>query len=167
MSQPRFVSRHIRPDDDLRRFRSGRTELDEWLRESALHAEAMRSGRTWVWTRDGAIAAYYTLAGHVLEREQLPGKLARDSPNRIPAVIIAKLALHEDLHGRRLGGVLLADASRRIVAATDVVAARLVVVEAIDDAAAAFYEHFGCRRIEGVRRLVQKVSDIAADFLPT
>lgn len=164
MSRVAFVSRHIQADDDLSSFRSGKADLDEWLRRSAQHAEAMRSGRTWVWTRGGIVVAYYTLAGHVLERQQLPGKLARGSPDRIPAVIVAKLALGQELHGRGLGGVLLADASKRILAATDVVAARFVVVDAIDEDAATFYKHFGYRRIAVTNRLVRKVSDLAADF---
>ena len=164
MNRPEFVSRHLRPDDDLTSFSSGRTELDLWLRKSAHHAETMRTGRTWVWTRDWKIVAYYTLAGHLLERQQLPAKVAHGSPNRIPAVIIAKLALSKDLHGQGLGGLLLADALRRIIAATDVVAARLVVVDAIDEAAAQFYERFGFSQVPGTDRLVRKVSDIAADF---
>jgi GNAT superfamily N-acetyltransferase len=164
VSRPEFVSRRLRADDDLDGFRGSRPELDEWLRQSARHAEAMRSGRTWVWTQSGHVVAYYTLAGHVLERDRLSGKLGRGSPDRIPAVIIAKLALAKELQGRGLGGVLLADASQRILVATDIVAARFVVVDAVDDEAASFYEHFGYRRIAGANRLVRKVGDLAVDF---
>lgn len=46
--------------------------------------------------------------------------------------------------------------------ATKVVAARFVVVDAIDDEAARFYEHYGFRAIPGTMRLVQKLSDVAA-----
>ena len=164
MNRPEFVSRHLRSDDDLTSFSSGRTELDLWLRESAHHAEAMRTGRTWVWTRDRAVVAYYTLAGHLLERQPLPAKVARGSPSLIPAVIVAKLALSRDLHGQGLGGLLLADALRRIISATDVVAARLVVVDAIDEGAGRFYERFGFSWVPATNRLVRKVSDIAADL---
>src|SRR5271166_1295577 len=122
----------------------------------------MRTGRSWVWVRQGSVVAYFRLAGHVLEKEPLPRGLGRSSPDRIPAVLIARLALQRDLHGQGLGGVLLADASSRIVAATDIVAARFVVVDAIDDAATAFYAHFGFQAIPGSSRLVRKVSDLAA-----
>jgi GNAT superfamily N-acetyltransferase len=124
----------------------------------------MRSGRTWAWIQGDAVVAYYTLAGHVIEREALPENLGRGSPDRIPAVLIARLALHQSLHGRGLGGVLLADASRRIVAVTDIVAARFAVVDAIDDGAGHFYEHYGYRLVPGTRRLVRKVSDLARDL---
>ncbi len=46
--------------------------------------------------------------------------------------------------------------------ATEVVAARFVVVDAIDQGAHGFYLHHGFREIPGFMRLVQKISDIAA-----
>ena len=70
--------------------------------------------------------------------------------------------MDKTLHGQGLGGALLADALSRIVAATQIVAARFVVVDAIDDTAHRFYEHHGFRPIPDAMRLVQKVSDIAA-----
>ena len=165
MSDAEFVSRHLHPDDNLTSFSSDQPSLDEWLRRSAFHAESIRSGRTWVWTQNGLVVAYFTLAGHVIERSQdLPGGVGRGSPDRIPAVLIARLALHRDLHGHGLGGALLADASRRIVDATDIVAARFVVVDAISDEAASFYTHYGYRPIPGTRRLVRKISDLANDL---
>ena len=164
MNGAEFVSRHLHPDDDLTSFNSGEPSLDEWLRRSALHAEAIRSGRTWIWTHAGSVVGYFTLAGHIIDRQSLPHQVGRGSPDRIPAVLLARLALHRDLHGHGMGGALLADASQRIVAATDVVAARFVVVDAINDAAASFYAHFGYRAIPGTRRLVRKISDLANDL---
>jgi GNAT superfamily N-acetyltransferase len=99
-----------------------------------------------------------------LEREVLPRSLGRGSPDRIPAGLIARLALHQDLHGRGLGGVLLADASSRIVAATDIVAARFAVVDAIDERAANFYTHYGYRPVPGTMRLLRKISDLVHDL---
>ena len=145
MSDVEFVSRHLSDNDDLDSFRCGQPDLDEWLRRFAPHGEGMRSGRTWVWTQNGLVVAYFTLAGHVIERGELPARLGRGSPDRILAVLVARLALHETLHGRGLGGTLLADAASRIVAATDIVAARFVVVDAIDDNALAFYRRHGFR----------------------
>lgn len=79
----------------------------------------------------------------------------------------ARLALDQSVQGQKLGGVLLADALGRIVAATATIAARLVVVDAIDANAVRFYEHHGFRAIPGTQRLIQKVSDIAAALVGT
>ena len=70
------------------------------------------------------------------------------------------------VRGRGAGGALLADALGRIVVATQTVAARFVVVDALHERAAGFYEHHGFRRVPGTLRLVQKVSDVAAAIDP-
>ena len=148
---------------DLSRFDSGQPGLDRWLREHARSAEARRTARTFVWLDGGgSVIAYYTIAAHLLERVDLPRNVGRGNPDYIPAVLLARLALDRTLHGQGLGGALLADALTRIVAATRVVAARFVVVDAIDEPAASFYERHGFRRIPTTNRLIQKVSDIAA-----
>ena len=163
MSDVEFVSHHLSDHDDLDSFSCGQPDLDEWLRRFAHHGEGMRSGRTWVWTQNDLVVAYFTLAGHVIERGELPTRLGRGSPDRIPAVLVARLALHESLHGSGLGGVLLSDAASRIVAATDIVAARFVVVDAIDEHAADFYSHYGFTRIPNTQRLVRTINDLAED----
>jgi len=98
----------------------------------------------------------------VIVREELPRSLGRGNPAQIPLVLLARLALGKSLHGQGLGGALLADSLQRVVAATQTVAARFVVVDAIDNAAQSFYAHYGFREIPSSLRLVQKISDIAA-----
>jgi GNAT superfamily N-acetyltransferase len=146
-------------------FDSGRPELDGWLRQHALSAEARRTGRTFVWAHD-RVLAHYTLTAHLLVREDLPKAYGRGGPRQIPAVLLARLALDQSLQGQGLGSVLLADALSRVVAATQTVAARFVVVDAINEPAVTFYQRFGFRRVPGTARLVQKVSDIAAALEP-
>lgn len=147
---------------------SGEPELDSWLREHAAGAEARRVARTFVWCREGddVVVGYYSLAGHRLIRDELPKSIGRGSPAEIPAVLLARLAIDAQLQGQRLGGALLADALKRVVAATDLVAARFVVVDALDENAAKFYEHHGFRPIPGTLRLVQKISSVLAALEP-
>jgi predicted N-acetyltransferase YhbS len=148
---------------DLSHFDSGQPDLDRWLRDHARSAEAHRTSRTFVWLDDsGSVVAYYTIAAHLLQRADLPRSIGRGNPDQIPAVLLARLALDRTLHGQGIGGALLADALTQIVAATSVVAARFVVVDAIDEPAASFYERHGFRRIPTTNRLIQKVSDLAA-----
>jgi GNAT superfamily N-acetyltransferase len=77
-------------------------------------------------------------------------------------VLLARLALDRSLHGHGLGGALLAEALARVESATQTVAARFVVADAIDEPAVAFYEHHGFRRLPEALRLVQGLRDIAA-----
>jgi GNAT superfamily N-acetyltransferase len=76
------------------------------------------------------------------------------------------LALDQSLQGRELGGQLLVDALQRILIASANVAARLVALDALDEAVASkFYEPFGFERTEpGGTRLVRALSGIARDF---
>ena len=146
---------------------SGEPSMDTWLSEHAAGAEARRVARTFVWTtEDQTVRAYYSLTGHRIVRDELPKSIGRGSPSEVPAVMLARLALDKSLHGQGLGGVLLADALERIVVATQIVAARIVVVDALHEPAAAFYEHYGFKRIPGTLRLVQKISDVAAALKP-
>jgi GNAT superfamily N-acetyltransferase len=151
---------------DLGALNSGEPELDAWLREQAAGADARRVARTFVWVDTAAnpdlVIGYYGLTGHRLVRDVLPKSLGRGNPTEIPAVLLARHALDQAHHGAGVGGALLVDALGRIVIATRTVAARFVVVDALHEHAATFYEHHGFRRIPGTLRLVQKVSDIAA-----
>jgi GNAT superfamily N-acetyltransferase len=161
-----FRSEHLEIDrHDVGALDSGASELDTWFREQAAGAEARRVARTFVWVesqRPDQVRGYYTLTGHRLVRSALPASVGHGSPAEIPAVLLARLALDVSLQGTGMGGVLLADALMRIVTATRTVAARFVVVDDRDEVVAAFYEHYGFRRIPDSMRLVQKVSDIAS-----
>ena len=161
-----FRSEHLEIDrHDVGALDSGASELDTWFREQAAGAEARRVARTFVWVesqRPDQVRGYYTLTGRRLVRSALPASVGHGSPAEIPAVLLARLALDVSLQGTGMGGVLLADALMRIVTATRTVAARFVVVDARDEVVAAFYEHYGFRRIPDSMRLVQKVSDIAS-----
>lgn len=159
-----FISEALREHHDTTVFSSGNVDLDSWLRDHALHAGAMNTGRTFVWhSGDRFVVAYFTLAAHLVAREALTRRTGRGSPNVIPAVLLARLALDGSLQGQGLGVELLWDALSRAVAANRQAAARLVVVDAIDERATSFYEHFGFEPIPGnPTRLVQKMSSIEA-----
>jgi GNAT superfamily N-acetyltransferase len=142
-------------------FSCGEPSLDAWLAEQAGPADARRTARTWVWAdQDGAAVGYYALAAHTVARDEVPSKVGRGGPVEIPAVLLARLALSESLRGQGLGAVLVADALQRVVDATQTVAARVVVVDALHERVARFYEGLGFRRIPESLLLVQKVADI-------
>lgn len=158
------VSERLGDEHDLTRFDSGQPTLDEWLREHARTSDAKRVGRTYVWhAGDDIVIGYFTLCPHVIERSELPGKVGRGDPSRIPAILLARLALDRNAQGQRLGVELLIDALSRALTASDQVGGRYIVVDAIDEPAAHFYEHHGFRRCPGDHpvRLIRKVSDVA------
>lgn len=146
---------------DLAAFTSGNFELDTWLR---VHAElaAGQGTRTYVVLENGDVGGYFAIAPHVLDRAEAPRKLARGAPRQIPSILLAKLALSQHLHGRGLGAELLVRALSTIVEAARVAGGKVVVVDAIDAGAAAFYQHHDFQPLPNrPDRLVMKISTAA------
>jgi len=80
-------------------------------------------------------------------------------------VLLARLAVDVGRQGRGLGGLQLAEALRKAVAAGEVAAARLVVVDAVDPAARAFHEHHGFVAVpEFPLRLCRRMKDVRASL---
>ena len=67
-------------------------------------------------------------------------------PDPIPAILLGQLAVDTHYQGRGLGSDLVVDAGKRALAAADLIGARAVIVQALDDRARAFYEQFGFRQ---------------------
>jgi GNAT superfamily N-acetyltransferase len=155
-----FFSERLRPDHDLSAFSSGKDALDRWLRDHAVHADRTGSGRTYVWLDEsGAVVAFFTLAPHLVRREETAPAVARGAPDVIPSILLARLALDRSLHRKGHGAALLADALAVALDAMRRAGGRLIVVDAIDAAAAAFYERHGFVPVPGnPYRLVIKAS---------
>ncbi|HEY9388649.1 MAG TPA: GNAT family N-acetyltransferase [Mycobacteriales bacterium] len=153
-------SRPLDEHDGLAEFDCGVAVLDEWLRGQALRAQGSDTARTYVWTAPGSrrVVAYYAIAPTQVLRDEVSRNLS-GGVTVVPAYLLARLALDRSLHGQGLGSELLVDALDRIVQASTAAAGRLIVVDAIDDAAAAFYGHHDFQVVkDSQRRLVMKVS---------
>lgn len=126
---------------DINFFQCGNPALDEWLKLRARKAEG-KTGRTYVVASGNKVIGYYTLAMGAAKREQLPKKLQRNSPDQIPLLLLARLAVDQRFQGFGIGGGLLKDALIRSMQASEIVGFRAVLVHAIDDEARRFYEKF-------------------------
>ena len=150
---------------DLTSFRSGNAELDGWLRDHARTATG-HGTRTYVLldeaVDDAEVVGYFSVVPHVLDRVDTPKRLARGAPQQIPAILLAKLALSEHVQGQGLGAELLVRALATILEAARAAGGRVVIVDAIDDAAAAFYRHHDFESLpRRSNRLVMKLSTVA------
>lgn len=148
---------------DLELFSCGKAPLDDWLKQHARNASGQGT-RTYVLVdrQTGSVVGYCALAPHLIERDAVPGQIGRGAPRQIPAILLAKLALDERLHGRGLGGELLIKVLALILAGAKKAGGKVVVVDAIDDEAAAFYERHDFKRLPGnSHRLVMKLSTAA------
>lgn len=163
MTDPWFPQ-PLRDEHEVGAFDCGVPALNRWLRDQAKRAQAASTSRTYVWAKDdGDVVAYYSVAPTQVFREDLPRNLT-SGYSRIPAYLLAKLALDRSLHGQGWGALLLVDALETIAQAAETGGGRLVVVDAIDDRAVAFYEHHDFVAIEAKtdrpRRLYMKIATI-------
>jgi len=163
---PRVLLERLDAHHDVSTFDSGNELLDEWLRRHALPAQRMDSARTFVGTRRGRVVGYFSLTMGSVLRTEAPTKLVRGMPAYpVAVVLLARLAVDQSAQGRGFGAILLAEALRKAVAAGEVAAARLIVVDAIDDEAAAFYERYGFLRApEYPLRLYRRMKDVRASL---
>ena len=159
------VDTRLTEEHDLASFRSGQDALDRWLKDSALNAEKMGTARTRVWISPERVFAYYSLSPHVVSRSEIDRRVGRGSPDSIPAILLARLALDVSRQGRGEGSLLLVDALTVALDGMRKVGGRLVVVDAIDNKAAAFYKAHDFTPCPGrPDRLVLKASDAAASL---
>ena len=159
-----MIFRVVALDDahDLASFNSGNLQLDGWLRHHARPATGQGTRTYLLLDDDDTVAGYFAVAPHVLDRGVAPKKLARGAPRQIPAILLAKLALSEHLHGQGLGGELLVRALDTTLDAARVAGGKVVVVDAIDTKAAAFYRHHDFEPLpDRPDRLVMKLSTAA------
>lgn len=141
---------HLSASHDLSEFRNGKhPSLDDWLRDRALASEGL-SARTYVVCESaapGRVIGYYAISTAAEQHIALPSaKLRRGMPERIPLLLIGRLAVDQAFQRQGLGTDLLADALQRCLAAADIAGARGVIAHAIDEDAVAFYERHGFQR---------------------
>jgi GNAT superfamily N-acetyltransferase len=161
-----FESRALDERYDVHLFDCGVESLNSWLQNEALRAERSDTARTYVWTEtvdSTEVLAYFSIAPTAVQREMLSRSQAANYSFDIPSYLLARLALDKRLKGQGLGSQLLVDAIGRIVGSAEVSGGRLIVVDAVDDNAAAFYRRHDFVPVRGnTRRLVLKIATARA-----
>src|ERR1700731_2193082 len=142
LAPERLHARH-----DVSYFDNGKyPSLDAWLKNRALASEGM-SARTYVvCARDAPqrVVGYYAISRAMEQRISLPNaKLRRAMPDRVPLLLIGRLAVDRQYQGKGLGADLLSDGVRRCVEGSEIAGVRGIIPHALDDDAVRFYQHHG------------------------
>ena len=125
-------------------FDSGKPSLDAWLQRRSVGNQRSGASRTWLVCSGGrAVVAFYASAVASILRGAATGRAARNQPEEIPAILLARLAVDRKHQGQGLGQALLKHFVERALDASEIVGVRLLLVHALDDEAAGFYRHFG------------------------
>lgn len=140
--------RPIEPSDNTTDFDSGEESLDRYLANRALTNHLADLGRCYVCVDSDTdqVLAYYTLSAVAVEHADLPGKVRRNAPNPVPAVLMGRLAVDTRAQGLGLGRFLVRDAILCTLAAAERIGVRILLVHALHEQAATFYEQLGFNR---------------------
>jgi GNAT superfamily N-acetyltransferase len=128
-------------------FSCGVPLLDDYLHRFAV--QHVRKGVTTVHVlvddaAPAVVLGYYTLSAAEVDSVELQTVDRKRLPRYpVPCFRLGRLAVRAERHGDGLGRLLLAGAVERCLRAKQQVAGYALIVDAKDDAAAAFYRHFG------------------------
>lgn len=127
---------------DVSRFTCGKPPLDDFLKLRALKSEG-QTARTYVVCSGNSVVGYYSVATGSVQRSAVPKKLQRNTPDHIPIIILARLAVDCRCRQQGIGKALLREAIARAIQVSEIVGVKALMVHAIDDEAMAFYTKYG------------------------
>lgn len=98
------------------------------------------------------IVAYYSLASGSLPIAEMSvehKKALSAYVNPLPVIVIGRLAVDKSYRGKRYGEIALMDALERALDLSSKLGTCAVVVDALNDAAANFYQRYGFLNLQG------------------
>ncbi|CCU71708.1 GNAT family N-acetyltransferase [Thalassolituus oleivorans] len=146
-----LIIERLKADHNKSAFSCGNAALNNYIRRQAKQDETRNVARVYVATNQDTpneIIGFYTLSNLAIDLSTLPLHLLKKLPKHpLPAVLLGRLAVVDNHQGEGVGALLLADAIKRVLEVSQHVGVYAVVVDAIDDQAARFYQHFGFKKL--------------------
>lgn len=129
---------------DVADFDCGQEALNRFIQRFALASQSAGSARTYVVCGEsGRVVGYYSLAVGAVDHSDASARVVRGlARHPVPVMLLARLAIDREEHGRRLGTALLKDALLRTVQAAEIAGIRALLVHAKDDKARQWYQRF-------------------------
>jgi GNAT superfamily N-acetyltransferase len=146
LSAPEILGEH----HDVSGFCCGRPALDEWLKRQARRNQAGSFTRAGSFTvvmvvhDRGRVAGFYGLSPTAVIPAALPRSVRTGQPpNPLPCLLLGQLATGVAWAGRGVATGLLGHALARSVAGARLIGGRALLVNALDEEAAAFWRRRG------------------------
>lgn len=151
---------------DLSRFTCGKPSLDNWLKQRALSNHKKGFTAVMVVHEAGRVVGYYGLAPTAVMLTAMPRSIRTGQPpDPIPCLLLGQLATDADWAGHGIGTGLLKHALERCVEAAALIGGRALVVNAINNDAAEFWQRRGfLPSRDDPMILFRSISDIAASI---
>jgi len=130
---------------DRKSFDCGVPSLNAFLQTQARQDAERYFSVSYVLAEDARILGYFSLSTYALELGELSLEMQQRLPRHalVPAMLLARLAVDQSQQGKGLGLVLLNLAFKKVGNIALEAGVHLLVVDALDDGAARFYQKFG------------------------
>ncbi|MCU0418109.1 MAG: GNAT family N-acetyltransferase [Cyclobacteriaceae bacterium] len=128
-------------------FSCGKDPLDFYLKKQVNQDIKRKLSACFVLEGDGhSIKGYYTLSNDSVPLAIVPEEIKKKMPAsyiNLPTTLIGRLAVDTRFRGQRSGELLLMDALHRCYLLSEEIDSMAVIVDPLDDGAAAFYGQYG------------------------
>lgn len=146
-------------------FACGVDSLDRYLRIQASQDVRRKANGVFILIEPdhpSIVLGYYTLCATGLPQGEVPEAARKHAPRYplVSATLVGRLAISQTRQGEGLGALLLADAVRRAYASAGTVGSSMLIVDALNERAAAFYQANGFLRLPDSLRLILPMQTI-------
>jgi len=151
---------------DVSEFSCGKPTLDHWLKTRALSNQQKGFTAILVVHEAGRVVGYYGLAPTAVVPSVMPRSIRTGQPpNPVSCLLLRQLATDTGWAGQAIGTGLVKHALQRCVQAAGLVGGRALMVNAVDDEAAGFWQRRGfLPSKDDPLVLFRSIADIAASL---
>jgi GNAT superfamily N-acetyltransferase len=162
-----FITELLQADHKRSAFSCGEESLDAFIQKQASqHLKSRAAGIFVALDEDKRVKGYYTLSSDNIPYDEVPEDVRKKMPRyqSLPTTLLGRLAVDLQDQGAGFGELLLLDALYRVYTLSVQIGSIAVVVDALHEKAATFYEQYGFIRLPDRGRLFIPMKSIGQLF---